>query len=141
MQQWIIYALAAAGCAAALNIFAKIGMKEIDSNLATTVRGAVQGGLLLIFATTLGLWSKLPTIHGKAWVMIVLSGAAGAASWLFGFKALSMADASKVAPLDKLSVPLTAVIAFLILSERPTTINWIGIIMIAGGAYLSTIKA
>ncbi|MBC7785174.1 MAG: EamA family transporter [Burkholderiales bacterium] len=141
IELWVWYALAAAACAAALNIFGKIGMEGIDSSLATTVRGSVQGGLLLIFATTMGLWKSLPDVGGKAWLMIVLSGAAGAASWLFGFKALSMAKASQVAPLDKLSVPLTAVLAFLILSERPSGVNWIGIAMIAVGAYLAALKS
>ncbi len=137
---WIVYALSAAVCAALVSIFGKVGMKGIDSNLATTVRGVVQAGLLVIFATMIGLWDGLPTIKGRAVVTIILSGAAGAASWLFMFKAIEIADVSRVSPLDKLSVPIAVVLAYLFLKERPAGINWIGVILIAVGAYLTSIK-
>jgi transporter family protein len=138
---WIVYALCAAGCAALVSIFGKVGMKGIDSNLATTVRGVVQATLLVLFATVLGLWSGLPAIKGRAVWMIILSGAAGAASWLFMFKAISLADVSRVSPLDKLSVPFAVLLAFFFLGERPAAVNWIGVGLIAVGAYLTAIKA
>src|SRR5262249_51866437 len=124
---WILYALLAAVTAALVSIFGKIGMEGINSDLATTVRGVAQALLLVLFATALGLWKNIHTIHGKAWGMIVLAGAAGAASWLFMFKALELAPASRVAPLDKLSVPFAVVLAFIFLKERPLPINWTGV--------------
>ena len=142
MQQhaWVVYALLAAVCAALVSLFGKVGMKGIDSNLATAVRGVVQAMLLVIFATVLGLWSGLPTIRGKAIPMIVLSGVAGAASWLFMFKAIHLADVSRVSPLDKLSVPFAVMLAFVFLKERPTGINWLGILLITAGSYLASVR-
>src|SRR5687768_6397869 len=142
MQQhlWIVYPLLAAVCAALVSMFGKIGMKDINSDLATTVRGVVQAALLVMFATALGLWSGIGTIRGKAIPMIILSGAAGAASWLFMFKAIQIADVSRVSPLDKLSVPFAVILAFIFLKERPAAINWAGVAMIAVGAYLTSMK-
>jgi transporter family protein len=73
--------------------------------------------------------------------MVILSAVAGATSWLFYFKALQVADASRVAPIDKLSMPLAILLAVLFLGERPSGVNWLGIALIAGGAYLATLQA
>jgi transporter family protein len=110
-NKWILYALLAAVTAALVSFFGKIGMEGIDSDLATTVRSIVQMLFVVIIALCLGLQSKLGTIHRKAMLMIVLSGIAGGASWLFGFRALRLTQVSKVAPLDKLSVPIAVVLA------------------------------
>ncbi|HET6249153.1 MAG TPA: EamA family transporter [Tepidisphaeraceae bacterium] len=137
---WLFYALLAAVSAAFVSIFAKIGMEGINSTVATTVRSAVMLVFLLAICTGQELWGHLPKIRGWAVVMIALSGIAGATSWLFGFKALAVGGkVTQVAPIDKLSVPLAAVLAFCLLRDRPAWWNWAGIILIAFGAYLTAL--
>ncbi len=137
--RWLHFAILAAACAASINIFAKIGMKGIDSDVATSVRSVIQAAFVVGFVTVLGSWSKINQINSKLAIsMLVCSGVAGGLSWIFAFRALKLADASQVAPIDKLSMPLGILLAVLILHERPTLINWIGIFLIAGGAYLAT---
>ncbi len=139
---WLVYALLAAGCASMVGIFAKIGMEGIDSTLATAIRAAVMLFFLICICSAQRLWPKLATLHGKALAMIALSGIAGASSWLFGFKALQVGGkVTQVAPIDKLSVPLAAALAFAFLNERPRPINWVGIALITFGAYLTALKA
>lgn len=140
--QWLFYASLGAIAAAFIPIFGRIGMKDVDSNLATVVRSIIMTILLVAFCTTIGgVWSKLPTLNRKHLFSIALTGAAGAASWLFYFKALQLAEVSRVAPIDKLSMPLGILLAVLILRERPSLINWLGIFAIAAGAYLATLPA
>jgi transporter family protein len=138
--RWLIYALLAAVAAALTNIFGKIGVKEIDSNLATTLRSFVMVLFLVAVCSVQRLWSRLPTVHAQAMLMIVLSGLAGATSWLFGFKALQVGgEVSQVSPIDKMSVPLAVVLAVIFLRERPGPINWVGVILITLGAYLTAL--
>ncbi len=138
--RWLHFAILAAVCAAAINIFGKIGMEGLDSDISTAVRSIVQAGFVVGFVTTLGSWSKLKDLTGRpmAIAMIVCSGIAGGLSWIFAFRALKLAHVSQVAPIDKLSMPLGILLAVIILGERPSLTNWIGILMIAGGAYLAT---
>jgi transporter family protein len=112
-------------------------MQEVDSNLATAVRSVVMTVFLIAFWLTTGNLTKLQTLHGKAIGMIALSGLAGALSWLFYFKALQVGTVSQVAPIDKLSMPLAVVLAVILLKDRPTAINWCGILLIALGAILA----
>jgi transporter family protein len=137
---WIIYALLAAGTAALVSIFGKVGMEGVNSDLATGVRSIVQMLFVVGVVMCLGLANQVKTLHGKAMIMIVLSGVAGGASWLFGFRALHLAKVGKVAPLDKLSVPLAALLAFMFLGERLAWKNWAGIGLITIGAYLVALK-
>ena len=139
LQPWLVYALLSALAASFVAIFGKVGMKQVDSNLATAVRSVVMTLFLVAVCSVMGLWSKLGTISGKAIGMIVLSGVAGAVSWLFYFRAIQLGTVSQVAPIDKLSMPLGILLAVIFLKERPTMINWLGIAMIAGGAYLATL--
>lgn len=138
--RWLQYALLAAACAASINVLGKIGMKGLDSDLATAVRSIVQAIFVVTFAAIIGSWSKIGSLSGRpmAVSMIVLSGVAGGLSWIFAFRALKLADASQVAPIDKLSMPLGILLAVIILHERPTLVNWAGIILISVGAYLAT---
>lgn len=139
-QRWLLYAILAAVSASLVSIFAKVGMKGIDPTLATTVRSAIMLIFLVIVSSAQDLWGKLPTIRGWAIVMIALSGLAGATSWLFGFKALAVGgEVTQVAPIDKLSVPLAAMLAFLLLKDRPSGLNWMGIMLITLGAYLTAL--
>jgi len=137
IPRWLLFALLSAASAALVGVFAKVGMKEVDSTLATAVRSVVMTVLLVALCTIAGLWGKVGTLHGKAVGMIALSGLAGAVSWLFYFKAIQAGTVSKVAPIDKLSMPLAVVLAVILLGERVTWVNWVGIGLIVGGAYLA----
>jgi bacterial/archaeal transporter family protein len=139
MPPWLLFALLSAVAAAFVGIFGKLGMKEVDSNLATAVRSVVMTLLLVTFCLFTGAWSKIHTLHGKAILMIVLSGLAGAISWLFYFRAIQVGEVSQVAPIDKLSMPFAVVLAVLILRDRPTIWNWLGVLLIVGGGYLASL--
>jgi transporter family protein len=134
---WWLYALLGALCAALVSIFGKIGMRDVNSDLATAVRSVVQASFVVAFASIAGVMSHLRGIGAKAWTMIALSGVAGGLSWIFMFRALQKADVSLVGPIDKLSMPLAIVLAVVLLHERPTWVNWTGIILIACGVYLA----
>jgi transporter family protein len=134
---WWLYALLGAFCAALVSIFGKIGMKGVDSDLATAIRSVVQAGFVVAFALIVGVMSNLRAVHGRALTMITLSGVAGGLSWIFMFRALQKADVSQVGPIDKLSMPLAIILAVVLLHERPTSVNWIGIVMIVAGVYLA----
>src|SRR5882724_11188890 len=137
MKPWLLYALLSAFAAAFVGIFGKLGMSEVDSNLATAVRSIVMTLFLAGVCQFTGAWSKLQTLHSRAILMIVLSGVAGAISWLFYFRAIQVGQVSQVAPIDKLSMPFAVVLAVLILRDRPTFVNWIGVLLIVGGGYLA----
>jgi bacterial/archaeal transporter family protein len=136
-QKWLLYAVLSAVSAAVVGILAKIGMKEVNPILATSLRSIVMMLFMLIVCSIKERWTNLSQVHATAIVMIVLSGIAGATSWLFGFEAYHLAPVSQVAPIDKLSVPLAAILAVIFLRERPSGVNWIGIALIALGAYLT----
>jgi transporter family protein len=138
--RWLQFAILAAVCAASINIFGKIGMTGIDSDLSTAVRSIVQAAFVVGFVTVIGSWHKIKDLSNRpmAITMIVCSGIAGGLSWIFAFRALKLAHVSQVAPIDKLSMPMGILLAVIILGDRPSFINWIGIFLIAGGAYLAT---
>jgi bacterial/archaeal transporter family protein len=106
--------------AALTAIFAKIGLEGIDSDLATLVRTCVILVALAGFVYSMGKWTNPFALRSKTWLFLVLSGLATGASWVCYFRALKVGDASKVAPVDKLSLLLVAVFATLVLHERPT---------------------
>ncbi|HEX8525061.1 MAG TPA: EamA family transporter [Tepidisphaeraceae bacterium] len=137
IQRWLLYAILSALAAAFVGIFGKIGMKNVDSTLATAVRSAVMTLFLLAAAIVLVKREELKRLHPTALSMIVLSGVAGATSWLFYFKAIQLGKVSQVAPIDKLSMPLAVLLAVVILGEKPTPLNWLGMLLIATGAYLA----
>jgi transporter family protein len=138
--RWLQYAILAAACAASINLFGKIGMQGLDSDLSTAIRSIVQAVFVVAFAAIVGSFSKLNSLSGRplAITMIVLCGVAGGLSWIFAFRALKLADVSQIAPIDKLSMPLGIILAVIFLAERPTLINWAGILLITAGAYLAT---
>jgi transporter family protein len=139
-NHWLVYALLSAATAALVSIFARAGLKGVEPNVATAARSAVMTALLVGFVTATRGWTKLPPLASKPAVMILLSAAAGAASWLFYFNALRLAHVSRVAPVDKLSTPLAVLLAVLLLGERPTPVNWLGIGLMMAGAYLVSMK-
>lgn len=139
--RWLVYALLSALAAAFVGIFGKLGMNKMDSTYATAVRSVVMTLFLIGVVAAMGLWSKSRELNGRAVLSIVLSGVAGAVSWLFYFKAIQVGTVSKVAPIDKLSMPLAVLLAVIILGDRPTAVNWAGVILIAVGAYLAALPA
>jgi transporter family protein len=140
LQPWLLYALLSALAASLVGIFGRLGVAKLDDNLATTVRSLVMSLMLIAFATAVGAWEKVGQLRApRPLIAIALSGAAGATSWIFYFKALRLAEVSQVAPIDKLSMPIGIVLAVLLLRERPTALNWVGVALIAGGAYLAAL--
>ena len=136
----ILYAVIAALSASLVGIFAKLGMKDVPPLLATAMRSIVMMLFCVIIAAGAGMGSKLHQLGGRAIWMIVLSGVAGATSWMFGFLAYDKIGIAKTSPIDKLSVPLAVVLAVIFLQERPTPVNWAGIGLITIGAYLAAQK-
>jgi bacterial/archaeal transporter family protein len=139
-QSWQIWALLSAVFAALTAIFAKIGVENINSDLATFIRTLVVlvSFLLLLLAT--GQFVSPQQISGRTWTFLVLSGLGTGASWLCYFRALKLGPASLVAPVDKLSVVLVAIFGVLLLGERPSPTGWLGIAMIGCGAVLIAVK-
>jgi transporter family protein len=135
---WIAYALLAALFAALVAVLGKVGLKEVDTTLATAVRSVVMAGLLVTAALALGKAGKLGEISRRAFLFIVLSGAAGAASWLFYFLALRDGPATGVAALDRLSVVLVFVLAVLFLGDAFTLKAALGAVLVVAGAILLT---
>jgi len=137
---WFYWAVMSAVFAALTAIFAKIGIQGVDSDLATLVRTAIILVVLSGFVMYAHKWSNPLQLSGKTWGFLVLSGLATGASWVCYFRALKIGDASKVAPVDKLSVVLVAVFATLFLSERPSLRDWFGIALVAGGIVILGLK-
>ena len=131
---WQFWALVAAVFAALTAIFAKVGISDIDSDLATFIRTCVIMAVLAVMLTVMGKWRQPQTIPLKTWIFLGLSGLATGASWLAYFRALKIGDAARVAPLDKLSIVLVAIFGVLFLGEHLSVMNWIGVILIGTGA-------
>jgi transporter family protein len=137
---WLPWALLSAAFAALTAIFGKIGVANINSDLATLIRTVVILGTLATIVAATGQWQTPATISTKTWVFLVLSGLATGASWLCYFRALKLGDAARVAPIDKLSVVLVALIGAIFLGERLSGVNWAGVGLIAVGAVLVAVK-
>jgi len=140
MPVWIPLALLSAAAAAAVAIFGKIGIKNVDSTLATTIRSLVMAFFLVSASTLLGKWKLLSTINNRALLFIVLSGMAGALSWLFYFLALKTGPATGVAALDRLSVVFVLILSVLFLAEQLTWKTGAGALLITAGALLMVWK-
>jgi len=137
---WFYWAILSAVFAALTAIFAKIGIQGVDSDLATLIRTAIIIVVLSVFVAYTDKWSNPFELSSKTWLFLGLSGLATGASWVCYFRALKIGDASKVAPVDKLSLVLVAVFAFAFLGERPSLREWSGIAMVAGGVLLLSFK-
>jgi bacterial/archaeal transporter family protein len=137
---WFYWALLSAIFAALTAIFAKIGIQGVDSDLATLVRTAIIIVVLAVFVWITGKWSNPFSLSSRTWLFLGLSGLATGASWVCYFRALQIGDASKVAPVDKLSLVLVAIFAFTFLGERPSFREWSGIAMVAGGVLMLALK-
>ena len=139
-DSWQFWALVSAAFAALTAIFAKLGIAGINSDFATFIRTLVIIAALCLFLTISGQWQKASDISAKSWVFLVLSGLATGASWIAYFRALKIGDAARVAPVDKLSIILVAIFGVLFLGEKLSAINWAGVVLIAGGVILLTLK-
>ena len=133
---WFIFAILSAIFAALTSILAKIGIEGVNSNLATAVRTivVVLMAWLMVFIT--GSQNGLMDISKKSWIFLILSGLATGASWLCYYKALQIGEASKVVPIDKLSIVITVALAFLFLGEQITLKTLIGCSLIAVGTFV-----
>lgn len=133
---WMIFAVLSAVFAALTSILAKIGIEGVNSNLATAIRTIVVVIMAwgMVFLTH--AQNGLAEISKKSWIFLILSGLATGASWLCYYKALQMGDASKVVPMDKLSVVITLILAFVFLHEQFTTKSLIGCILIGAGTLI-----
>ena len=140
LSHWQIWAVLSAAFAALTAIFAKVGVENINPDLATFIRTIVVliSFALLLFAT--GQFAAPNTVSAKTWTFLVLSGLATGASWLCYFRALKLGPATLVAPTDKLSVVLVALFAFVFLGERPSATGWLGIALISAGAVLLVVR-
>lgn len=136
---WFVFALLSAVFAALTSILAKVGIDGVNSNLATAIRTVVvvvmAWGMVFITNTQSGIFE----ISKRSWIFLMLSGLATGASWLCYYRALQVGDASKVVPIDKLSVIITLVLAFVFLGEEFTTKSWLGCALIAFGTLLMVI--
>ena len=139
-SSWQTWALLSAMFAALTAIFAKVGVENIDPDLATFIRTVVvlTAFTILLFAT--GRFVAPSAVAPGSWVFLVLSGLATGASWLCYFRALKLGPATLVAPIDKLSVVLVALFAFVFLGERPSMTGWLGIALISAGAVLLAVR-
>ena len=132
-MNWFIWSLLSALFAGLTAVLAKVGVENVDSNLATAIRTVV----ILLFAWSVALFTKsqsISTIGRRTWIFLILSGIATGLSWLCYFRALQLGEASQVAPVDKLSVVIAIVLAATFLHERVTWHHWGGGVLILTGA-------
>jgi len=140
VSNWFFWALLSAVFAALTAIFAKVGLQGVDSDLATLVRTFVIMAVLIVFVHVTRKWNNPFQLSSRTWLFLVLSGLATGAPWACSFRALKIGAASKVAPVDKLSLLLVAVFAFLFLNERPSVREWVGILMVGAGVLVLGFK-
>ena len=139
-SSWFFWAALSAVFAALTAIFAKIGIRGVDSDLATLIRTFIIVIVLSCFVWFAGKWSNPFVFSPKTWGFLGLSGLATGLSWVCYFRALQIGDASKVAPVDKFSLVLVAIFAFVFLDERPSLPDWLGIALVASGVVILAIK-
>ena len=130
---WFVYAILSAVFAALTSILAKIGIDGVNSNLATALRTVVVLVMAWVMVFLTNVQGGIPDISRKSWIFLILSGLATGASWLCYYRALQIGEASKVVQVDKLSVVITLVLAFLFLHEQFTTKSLIGCVLIGAG--------
>lgn len=137
---WQFWAVLSAVFAALTAIFAKVGVSGLPSDYMTLLRTVVVLAVLGIIVAATGQWQNPTTVPWTTLAAIALSGLATGASWLCYFRALKLGDASRVAPIDKLSVVMVAIFAAIFLGERLSLVNWTGVALIGAGAVLVALK-
>lgn len=136
-MNWAIYAILSAFFASLVAIFGKIGIKGVNSNLAVAVRTLVIVGFAWIIVLAEGVVGQLKNWNRHTWIFIILSAIATGLSWLFYYRALQLGEASRVAPIDKLSVALTIILALIFLGEKPTLGNILGGVFVVIGVLIT----
>jgi transporter family protein len=139
-NNWFFWAALSACFAALTAIFAKIGIRGVDSDFATLIRTVIIVLVLAGFVVYAGKWSDPRSLSSKTVIFLSLSALATGASWVCYFRALQIGDASKVAPVDKFSLVLVALFAVVFLGERPSLRDWLGIGLVAAGVVLLAFK-
>ena len=137
---WQVWAALSALFAALTAIFAKIGVENVNSDLATLIRTLVVICVLGMIVYATGQFQDPAKISGRTYLFLLLSGLGTGASWLCYFRALKLGNAAQVAPIDKLSVVLVAVFGVLFLGEKLTALNWLGVALVAAGAILVAVR-
>ncbi|MGA2944137.1 MAG: EamA family transporter [Xanthobacteraceae bacterium] len=135
-SSWQFWALLSAVFAALTAIFAKVGVENVNSDLATLIRTVIVVCVLALIVYGTGQFQNPADISGRTYLFLLLSGLGTGASWLCYFRALKLGNAAQVAPIDKLSVVLVAVIGVVFLGEKLSLVNWLGIVLVASGALL-----
>ena len=133
---WLLFAILSAMFAALTSILAKIGIEGVNSNLATAIRTVVVVVMAWVMVFITHAQSGMTEISKKSWIFLILSGLATGASWICYYRALQIGDASKVAPIDKLSVVITLILAFVFLHEEFTIKSIIGCVLIGAGTLI-----
>jgi transporter family protein len=136
LSSWQFWAVGSAVFAALTAIFAKVGVENVNSDLATFIRTIVVIVALAIILAATGKFQNPSSISGRSYLFLLLSGLGTGASWLCYFRALKLGNAGQVAPVDKLSVVLVVLFGALFLGEKFSLANWLGVALIAGGAIL-----
>lgn len=137
---WIVYALLSALFAALVAIFAKMGIKGVDSDLATAIRTTLILFITWGIAIAKGVIGQTTTLTRTNWIFLILSGCATGLSWLFYFRALQLGQVSRVAPIDKLSVAIAIILSIIFLHEKLTWQEGVGVVFIVGGTLLLIFK-
>ena len=136
VQGWQFWAFLSAVFAALTAIFGKVGVAGVNSDLATLIRTVVIIVVLAGIVAATGQWQSPSTISAKTWIFLCLSGLATGASWICYYRALKLGEASRVAPIDKLSIVMVAIFAALFLGEKLSLVAWAGVALIGAGAIL-----
>ena len=139
-SSWFFWAALSACFAALTAIFAKIGIQDVDSDFATLIRTVIIVFVLAAFVWYAGKWCDPRALSPRTLLFLSLSALATGASWVCYFRALQVGEASKVAPVDKFSLVLVAVFAFIFLDERPSMREWLGIGLVASGVLVLAFK-
>jgi bacterial/archaeal transporter family protein len=140
VSTWLAWALLSACFAALTAVFAKVGVEQIEPDVATLIRTVVILVVLSGIVLATGQYRLIAAATPRTYLFLVLSGLATGASWLCYFRALHIGDAARVAPIDKLSVVLVAIFSVAFLGEKLAAINWLGVALIAAGAWLVTLR-
>src|SRR3984957_20201460 len=140
MSSWQMWAVFSAVFAALTAVFAKIGVENINSDLATLIRTLVVICVLALIVYGTGQFQNPADISGRTYLFLLLSGLGTGASWLCYFRALKLGNAAQVAPIDKLSVVLVAIFGVAFLGEKLSALNWFGVALVAAGAILVAIR-
>jgi transporter family protein len=139
LSSWLSWALLSAAFAALTAILAKVGVQNVSADLATFIRTVVVVATLGLILLATGQFQAPGPIAGRTYLFLALSGLATGASWLCYFRALQLGNAAQVAPVDKLSVVLVAIFGVVFLGEQLSSLNWLGIALIAAGAVLAAL--